>query len=36
MKQEEIERVKMMQSEAIRETLYDRIDVEKPNRKEEK
>jgi hypothetical protein len=36
MKQEEIERIKKMQSEAIRETLCDCIDVEKSEQKESK
>jgi hypothetical protein len=36
MKQEEIERIKRMQSEEIRETLCDQIDVERSEHEETK
>jgi hypothetical protein len=35
MRQEEIERIKRMQSEAVRETLCDRIEIEKTDQKED-
>jgi hypothetical protein len=36
MRQEEIERIKRMQSEAVRETLCDRIEVEESEQEETK